>query len=72
MRIWKVIFKRFSPMEGAFVWVEDTIEADQHRTTDCGVLEFINGWDVVQSIPPGCWMGVEEQKKQSHELPKSE
>lgn len=75
MKIWNVVFKRFSEIEKGFVWVSDTIRSDQHQTSECGVLEFYNvikdpfngkvtGHDVIQSIPPGCWMGVEEQKEQ--------
>lgn len=67
MKIWRVIFKRFSEIEKNFIWVEDFIEADRHRSTACGVLEFVSDSnrqpnDIVQSIPPGCWMGVEEKK----------
>lgn len=67
MKIWNVVFKRWHELDKAFVWVQDTIEADRHRTTACGVLEFVSDTprsycEIVQSIPPGCWMGVEEKK----------
>lgn len=69
MKIWNVVFKRFSEIEKGFVWVSDTISADWHDTTDCGVLQFWvevtpDEYDIIQSIPPGCWMGVEEKKDQ--------
>lgn len=74
MKNWRVVFKRWSEVEKSFVWAEDKIEADRHQTTDCGVLEFcsdrrqelgsssIHQSYLVKSIPPGCWMEVEEQK----------
>lgn len=72
MKIWKVVFKRFSEIEKGFMFVEDDIKSDRHQTTECGVLEFYNvsknldgvvfDHEVIQSIPPGCWMGVEEKK----------
>ena len=66
--VWSVTFKRFMSMTGQWAMVTAEIEADQHRTTHAGVLEFVNigtGEDafynehILKSIPPGLWFEVE-------------
>ena len=66
MAFWLVTGKRFSAPINNFIVIEEVVEADKHRTSDCGVLEFYGGIDyddVIMSVPPGLWFRVEQVEK---------